>query len=165
MIRKMTEEDIESVREVAQASWNDIYADLFPEEVQQGWFEKTYSTAMLCKQIEKNYMFVIEKEEQIRGFASFTRVDEDGDCELTALYISPTDVKQGLGTQLVEFGLTTLNELGEQLFVYVESINTPARHFYEKLGFQFIEEFDEYFEGYPVTTAQYLYPLKTPSLI
>jgi CspA family cold shock protein len=33
-------------------------------------------------------------------------------------------------------GLTTLNELGEQLFVYVESINTPARHFYEKLGFQ-----------------------------
>lgn len=165
LIRKMTEKDIVSVREIALASWNETYAHILPADIQANWFEKTYSTPMLSKQMEKTHMYVIEDEHEIKGFSCFTKVDEDGDCELTALYISPLHSQQGLGTRLLEHGLQVLQPYGEQLHVYVVSDNNPARLFYEKMGFQLIEEFDEYFEGYPTTTAQYIYPLKTPSLI
>lgn len=165
MIRVMTEKDIRSVRQIALASWGETYSSLFPDEVLVDWFERNYSSAMLCKQIEKTNMFVVEQNEQIVGFASFTQVDEDGDSELTALYISPKHTKQGLGTSLVEKGVEALQSKGHNLYVYVESVNLTARSFYEKLGFHLLEEFDEYFEGYPTTTAQYVLPLKTPTLI
>lgn len=165
MIRLMTEQDIRSVRQVAQASWDETYGSSFPIESLQDWFEKNYSTPMLCKQIEKTHMYVIEEASQIIGFASFTQVDEDGDSELTALYIAPDFKQKGYGTSLVEKGIKVLQDRGLNLFVYVESVNTAARAFYEKLGFELVEEFEEYFEGYPTTTAQYLYPLKTPTLI
>lgn len=161
----MTDTDIVAVREVALASWKETYASLFPVEVQEEWFERTYSDAMLCKQIEKTHMYVIEDQQTVCGFVSFTRVDEDGDSELTALYILPSKMKLGYGTKLVEHGLEELRTTGQLLHVYVESTNEIARAFYEKIGFQLVDEFNEYFEGYEVTTAQYQYPLKTPTFI
>lgn len=163
LIRRMTDDDIVAVREVALASWKETYASLFPVEVQEDWFERTYSAAMLSKQIEKTHMYVIEEQQTICGFVSFTKVDEDGDAELTALYILPAKMNRGYGTQLVQHGLQELSVTGQQLHVYVESTNEIARTFYEKIGFLRVDEFDEYFEGYEVTTVQYLFPLKTPT--
>lgn len=165
MIRVMTEKDIHSVREVALASWGETYSALFPDEILAEWFERNYSAPMLSKQLEKTKMFVIEEEQQVVGFASFTKVDEDGDSELTALHISPAHTQKGYGTSLVGKGIEELQKRGLHLYVYVESLNLAARAFYEKLGFHLLEEFDEYFEGYPTTTAQYVLPLKTPTLI
>ncbi|MFC4354874.1 GNAT family N-acetyltransferase [Chryseomicrobium palamuruense] len=163
MIRRMTDNDIVAVREVALASWKETYASLFPVEVQEDWFERTYSAAMLSKQLEKTLMYVIEDQQIVCGFVSFTKVDEDGDSELTALYIMPSKMNLGFGTKLVAHGLEELRATGEQLHVYVESTNEIARAFYEKIGFQLVDEFEEYFEGHQVTTAQYQYPLKTPT--
>jgi ribosomal protein S18 acetylase RimI-like enzyme len=157
----MTFDDIEAVQLIAKLSWQDTYEGIIPTAIQDLFVEKAYSRAMLMKRIEKTTMFVALKDEEIIGFANFTRIDEDGDVELTAIYIHPNYQKLGFGKQLLQTGLDQIHT-ANQLFVYVESLNEKGRLFYEANGFTLLEEFDEYFEGHPLCTAKYVYYIKTP---
>ncbi|WP_342599268.1 GNAT family N-acetyltransferase [Psychrobacillus sp. FSL H8-0483] len=162
MIRATTLEDISTVQQIAKISWNDTYKDIIPEEIQKIFLEKAYSKMMLAKRIEKTLFLLAEYQGRPIGFANFTPVDEDGDIELTAIYVLPGFQQNGYGKKLIQAGLEKLHT-GRQLFVYVESKNDGARVFYENFGFECLEEFDEYFEGHPLSTAKYVYLLKTPT--
>ncbi|MET1014277.1 MAG: GNAT family N-acetyltransferase [Paenisporosarcina sp.] len=157
----MTYEDIEAVQLIAKLSWQDTYEGIIPTAIQDLFVEKAYSRAMLMKRIEKTSMYVALHKEEIVGFANFTRVDEDGDTELTAIYMHPSYQKLGYGKKLLQTGLDQI-QAANQLFVYVESLNEKGRLFYEASGFTLLEEFDEYFEGHPLSTAKYVYYIKTP---
>ncbi|MFJ7972273.1 GNAT family N-acetyltransferase [Psychrobacillus sp. NPDC096389] len=160
MIRATTLEDISTVQQIAKISWNETYKDIIPDNIQALFLEKAYSNTMLAKRMEKTIFLLAEYKGQPVGFASFTYVDEDGDAELTAIYILPEYQQLGLGKKLLQAGLEEMHT-GRQLFVYVESENKKAREFYEHFGFECLEEFDEYFEGHPLSTAKYMYLLKT----
>ncbi|MDN7243353.1 GNAT family N-acetyltransferase [Planococcus sp. N028] len=162
MIRAGTTEDILSVQEIAYISWSDTYEGIIPSPVQKSFLDKSYSFPMMEMRLKKTIMLLAEHEGQPIGFANFTKVDEDGDAELIAIYLKPEYQRNGYGKKLLSSGLSLLN--GSQLFVYVESKNTKGRHFYETNGFKFIEEFEELFEGYPLLTAKYVYDLKAPAL-
>lgn len=161
MIRAMTLDDIPAVQQIAKISWNDTYEGIIPIDVQNLFIEKAYSTGMMMKRLEKTSVYVAVHHEELIGFANFTRVDEDGDAELTAIYILPEFQRLGYGRRLLSEGLQSINQ-AQQLFVYVESENSKGRAFYERNGFTCIEEFDEFFEGHPLSTAKYVYYLKTP---
>ncbi|MCW1927695.1 GNAT family N-acetyltransferase [Bhargavaea beijingensis] len=164
MIRLMTRHDIETVRQIAAVSYDDTYEGLLPEDVQESFLARAYASPMMMKRLEKTTMLIAEHEGRPVGFANFTRVDEDGDAELTDMYLLPDYKGMGFGTALLEAGISTLED-GHQLFVYVDSRNEGARLFYEKQGFELLEEFDELFEGFPTTTVQYVYYLKAPALV
>ncbi|SEJ76352.1 Predicted N-acetyltransferase YhbS [Bhargavaea ginsengi] len=164
MIRLMTRHDIETVRQIAAVSYDDTYEGILPEEVQESFLTRAYAAPMMMKRLEKTTMLIAEHEGRPVGFANFTRVDEDGDAELTDMYLLPEYQGMGLGSALLEAGLSSLED-GRQLFVYVDCLNEGARTFYEKQGFELLEEFDELFEGYPTVTAQYVYYLKAPALV
>lgn len=162
MIRPMTAGDIGHIQQIAHITWNDTYAGIIPENIQTAFINRSYSDAMMMKRMEKTHMLVAECEQGTPiGFLNFTRKDEDGDSELTAMYILPSYQQSGYGKKLFD---TTIDILGnaKQLFVYVDSRNTAGRAFYEKLGFELLEVFEEYFEGYPVETAQYVYYIHEP---
>ncbi len=161
MIRPTTMQDISKVQHIAKASWSVTYRNIFPKDVQTTILEKAYSSMMLAKQFEKSIFLLAEYNEKPIGFASFTPVDEDGDAELTAIYILPEYQQLGYGKQLMEAGLAKMPE-GKQLFIYVESDNDKARLFCEDFGFEYLEEFEEYMEGHLINTAKYVYLLKTP---
>lgn len=163
MIRATTLEDISTVQQIAKISWNETYKDIIPDTIQELFLEKAYSNMMLAKRIERTIFLLAEYKGAPVGFANFTYVDEDGDAELTAIYILPEYQKSGYGKRLLQAGLEKM-QTGRQLFVYVESKNKGARFFYENFGFECVEEFDEYFEGHPLSTAKYVYLLKTPAL-
>ncbi|WP_144513608.1 GNAT family N-acetyltransferase [Bacillus sp. FJAT-22090] len=162
MIRATTLDDISTVQQIAKISWNDTYKNIIPDNIQELFLEKAYSNTMLAKRMEKTIFLLAEYNGQPVGFASFTYVDEDGDAELTAIYILPEYQQLGYGRKLLQAGLEEMHT-GRQLFVYVESENSGARGFYEQFGFECLEEFDEYFEGHPLSTAKYMYLLKTPA--
>lgn len=162
MIRATTLDDISTVQQIAKISWNETYRNIIPEHIQALFLEKAYSNTMLAKRMEKTIFLIAEYKGQPAGFASFTYVDEDGDAELTAIYILPEYQQLGYGKKLLQAGLEEMHS-GRQLFVYVESENKNARAFYEYFGFECLEEFDEYFEGHPLSTAKYMYLLKTPA--
>jgi ribosomal protein S18 acetylase RimI-like enzyme len=161
----MTTEDISYIQQIAHITWNDTYAGIIPENIQKAFINSTYSDAMLMKRMEKTHVLIAECEQGTPiGFLNFTREDEDGDSELTAMYILPAYQHTGYGKKLFD---STLSMLGnaKQLFVYVDSRNTAGRAFYEKQGFELLEIFKEYFEGYPVETAQYVYYIHEPVLV
>jgi ribosomal protein S18 acetylase RimI-like enzyme len=162
MIRTGTTEDISSVQEIAYISWSDTYEGIIPSPIQKSFLDKSYSFPMMEMRLKKTIMLLAEHEGQPIGFANFTKVDEDGDAELIAIYLKPEYQGNGYGKQLLNSGLSLLN--GSQLFVYVESENMKGRQFYEANGFKFIEEFEELFEGYPLQTAKYVYDLKAPAM-
>lgn len=161
MIRTGTPQDITSVQEIAHISWSDTYEGIIPSQIQKSFLNKSYSNAMMEMRLERTIMLMAEHEGEAIGFANFTKVDEDGDAELIAMYLKPEHQRNGYGRQLLHSGLSYLLN-GSQLFVYVESENKKARCFYEANGFEFVEEFDELFEGHPLKTVKYVYNMKAP---
>ena len=163
MIRAGTTEDIKAVQEIAHISWNDTYEGIIPSPVQKKFLDKSYSTPMMEMRLKRTIVLMAVHEGEPIGFANFTKVDEDGDAELIAIYLKPDYQGIGYGKKLLHSGLSYLLD-GNQLFVYVECENKKGRSFYEANGFEFVEEFAELFEGHPLQTAKYVYNLKAPAL-
>ncbi|WP_040225258.1 GNAT family N-acetyltransferase [Bhargavaea cecembensis] len=164
MIRLMTPNDIETVRQIAEISRRRAYEGVLPATAQQMSLDRDYSAPMLMKRMEKTTMLIAEHEGRPVGFANFTRVDEDGDAELTAFHLLPQFEESDLGSRMIEAGVARL-EHGLRLFAYVEGPNESACAFFESCGFELLEEFEELFEGYPTLTTQYVHYLKTPALV
>ena len=156
MIRPMTSKDIEHVQQIARVTWRETYCGIIPEELQTTFLEHSYSDMMLLMRMKKTEMLIAESEGVPVGFLNITRVDNDGDAELTAMYILPTHQQSGFGKKLFQNALSTLKS-ASQVFVYVDHKNTGGRAFYEKQGFKLLDIFEETFEGHPVETAQYVY--------
>ena len=163
MIRTGTPKDITAVQDIAHISWNDTYQDIIPVNIQQSFLDKSYSVPMMEMRLKKTILLLAEHEGEPIGFANFTKLDDDGDAELIALYLKPEYQRNGYGKKLLDSGLAYLLD-GSNLFVYVECENKKGRSFYEANGFEFVEEFEELFEGHPLQTAKYVYNLKAPAL-
>lgn len=163
MIRTGTIDDIASVQEIAYISWNDTYEGIIPLPIQKSFLDKSYSTPMMEMRLKKTIMLLAMHDEEPIGFANFTKLDQDGDAELIALYLKPEYQRNGYGKKLLNSGLAYLLD-GCELSVYVEAENEKGRNFYEANGFEFVEEFEELFEGHPLNTVKYVYNLKTPTL-
>lgn len=164
MIRLMTTKDSVHVQKIARKTWSTTYNDILPEKTQNDFIEKSYSTAMMLKRMEKTNVLIVECNNQPIGFANFTYGDEDGDSELTDMYILPDYQKAGHGAELFAT-IVSMLQGARQLAVYVDRQNIIGRSFYEKQGFELIEVFEEYFEGYPVETVQYVYHIQQPALV
>jgi ribosomal protein S18 acetylase RimI-like enzyme len=163
MIRPMTAMDSMHVQQIVRKTWNVTYSDSIPAEIQNKFIDCSYSDAMILKRMEKTCVLVAECQGIPVGFANFTKKDEDGDSELTAMYILPSHQNSGYGKKLLEYALSILSD-AQQLFVYVDERNAIGRAFYEKQGFELLDVFEEYFEGLPVVTAQYVYYFHNPVL-
>ncbi|WP_203248146.1 GNAT family N-acetyltransferase [Sporosarcina beigongshangi] len=156
MIRLMTAKDSAHVQHIARVTWYETYNGLIPEDIQKKFIDRSYSNAMMLKRMEKSTVLIAECEGMPIGFANFTKKDEDGDSELTAMYILPSHQSIGYGEKLLKHALSMLSG-AQQFFVYVDGRNSNGRAFYEKHGFELLDVFEEYFEGHLVETAQYVY--------
>lgn len=159
MIRQMTIQDISYVQKIAHETWKSTYAGILPEQIQTSFLNRAYSNEMMLKRMEKTYIVVAECEGVPIGYANFTKTDEDGDSELTALYVLPAYQHAGYGGKLLKMAISMIPD-AKQLFVYVDGRNRIGRSFYEKQGFQLLKVFEEEFEGYPVETAQYVFVIE-----
>lgn len=162
MIRSMRMEDISTIQQIAHVTWKSTYDGLIPQNIQTSFLNKAYSQFMMIERMNRTCMLVAESEGEPVGFLNMTYDDEDGDCELTALYILPSFQQTGIGKSLFSHAIQLLSTSAKQLFVYVDGRNHNARMFYEKQGFELISVFDELFEGCPVQTAQYVYYVNSP---
>lgn len=155
MIRPMTANDINKIQQIVRTTWQATYDNLIPEALQTRFLDNSYSDAMLLKRMEKTKLLVLQHNDNLIGFINFTETDADGDAELLAIHVLPDFQQNGFGKKLVDAMQEMLgNTL--QLFTYIDERNSN-RHFYEKEGFQFLQVFDEYFEGLPIQTAEYVY--------
>lgn len=163
MIRKMTIEDIPDVQQIALTSWQHTFQQHIPQEVIEGFIERTYSYLMLKKQLEKTMVLLAVNEQgESIGYLSYTPIDVDGESELTALHMLPTHFNSGYEEALLTEALGTLQE-AVNVDVYVDQNDMALQDFYAKQGFSFVESFPELFEGISVTTLHYSLPITQPA--
>lgn len=158
-IRKMEEQDIIAIQEIAVKTWHATYEGIIPIEVQNNFLKVAYNESRLNARINNSLFLVAEQNGILIGFANFSNSTENGKAELVAIYIDPTSQGKGVGTLLVQHAINKLHNVKE-IFVCVEKENTIGRTFYESKGFETIEEFDDNFDGHILKTIRMVYKVK-----
>jgi ribosomal protein S18 acetylase RimI-like enzyme len=149
MVRPAAIDDAAAIARVHVASWRTTYRGLLPDDFLASLGEEPY-TERWTRVIGdgSSRVFVVDEQRRgqprrpsdndIVGFASCgrERAGEVGFAgELYAIYVLDSAQRQGYGRELVRAVAGALREMRlEDMIVWVLRDNTPARHFYERLG-------------------------------
>ncbi len=146
-IRNMTEKDIPKIQNIAKLSWHDTYEGIIPLHIQDNFLEMAYSSSMLEKRLALTKMYVAEFEDQVVGFANFSKPDENGIAELAAIYLLPDYQNLRIGSTLIKHGISQMEGI-KFIDVVVEKENKVGYNFYKKFGFVVQDEFEDDFDGH-----------------
>jgi ribosomal protein S18 acetylase RimI-like enzyme len=137
-IRRMREEDIAAVQNIARTTWAHTYSSFIPEATQTMFLERAYSDTSLRRRMKHGLFLVAEAERQVVGYANF--VHHGGhSAELVAIYVLPQWHGRGFGSALLAAGLREMLNI-KRLVVQVERDNATGRRFYEAKGFRLMRE-------------------------
>ncbi|HIW38798.1 MAG TPA: GNAT family N-acetyltransferase [Candidatus Jeotgalicoccus stercoravium] len=152
-IREMLIEDTKQVQDVAKKSWNATYEGIIPDNIQENFLKGAYNDEMMKKRLIHSLMLVAEVENKIVGFANFSPVNEKGEVELSAIYLYPEYQGYGIGSALLDKGVSNLENLKE-IYINVEKDNTIGTNFYKAKGFKIVDEYDDNFDGHILKTIR-----------
>lgn len=141
-IRKATQRDVGLIFELARRTWPSAYLEIIGQAQIDYMLDKMYNETELSKQMAEGHTFLIaEQNHKAVGFAGFSLADADSQTyKLHKLYVLPETQGTGLGKKLVDDVLKlVLIVKGKSLILNVNKHN-KARGFYEKLGFEVLEE-------------------------
>lgn len=155
-VRKMGPNDIQQVQDVAKTSWNATYNGIIPIVVQESFLTSAYNNEMMLRRLERSHVFVAEFDEKIVGFANFSFVREDGEVELSAIYLYPEYQGKGIGSALLQEGIKNSQGVKE-VYINVEKDNEIGRRFYEAKKFEIVKEFDDNFDGHILKTIRMIF--------
>ncbi|MGE8205077.1 N-acetyltransferase family protein [Heyndrickxia sp. NPDC080065] len=158
-IRKAIHEDIPDIQQVAKISWNQTYEGIIHADVQEDFLKNAYSEQSLEYRLQNTIFLVAEVNEKVAGFASFSNIDvENKSAVLAAIYLLPQFQKGGVGSKLLQHGITQLNGI-DRLLVEVEKDNKIGKAFYESKGFKVAKEYTAEFFGHSLPTILMALPL------
>lgn len=152
-IRRMLIEDAEEVQDVAKKSWNATYEGIIPNNIQENFLKGAYNDEMMEWRLSNSLMLVAEADNTIAGFANFTSVNEQGQAELSAVYLLPEYQGEGIGSVLLNAGIEKLENVKE-IHLDVERDNTIGTAFYKAKGFKTADEYDDNFDGHILKTVR-----------
>ncbi len=153
IIRAMKKDDIYQIQDVAKKSWNATYDEIIPLSIQENFLNVAYNDEMIIKRMEESFIFVSEIEYKVVGFANFTRLNDELQSELSAIYLYPKFQGRGIGTALLEKGIKELDNVVE-IYIDVEDENIIGKTFYEAKGFKIIKKFDDNFDSHILKTVR-----------
>ncbi|HDR7611732.1 TPA: GNAT family N-acetyltransferase [Bacillus mycoides] len=153
VIREMKQEDIYAVQSVAKIAWHDTYEGIIPRVIQDNFLNEAYSDEKMKYRLENTHLFVAEEEGEVIGFANFSPIRLQNEAELGAIYLLPDQQGKGIGTALLQKGITTLKGI-RKMYIHVEAENEKGKRFYEAKGFAALEQFEEDFEGHLMQTIR-----------
>ena len=152
-IRRMLIEDTKQVQDVAKKSWNATYEGIIPNNIQENFLKGAYNDEMMQRRLSHSLLLVAEAENKIAGFANFSPVNEQGQAELSAIYLYPEYQGHGIGSALLDKGIAMLENLKE-VHLDVEKDNTIGTNFYKAKGFKVVDEYDDNFDGHILKTVR-----------
>lgn len=146
---QISDADIDDVREiqrVARATWDHTYRDTIPEEVRAEFVRRAYSDEELLQRIANDVFLLAAQGGEVVAFADFLP-GPDGTAELAAIYVLPEMQGQGLGSRLLDAGLSRFPP-NTRFVLSVERDNPKARRFYEARGFRPVRELVDVYFGH-----------------
>ena len=137
MIRDADKHELSELAEIYRAAWFFAFSKHFPPEnlarVTPGDFEDRWHGFFAEEHI---HSFVYEHEKVPVGFVTCS-VKTDKPAEILSIMVSPTSIRAGIGSRLLEKALSYLHEnkcgLAE---LWVVKENSNARKFYEHFDFR-----------------------------
>ncbi|WP_129716770.1 GNAT family N-acetyltransferase [Pedobacter sp. SYP-B3415] len=150
-LRRAHESDIETIRKIAQITWQPTYVPIIGQPQVDYMLEKMYNPGELQRQFMAGHTFLLaEKPEQVCGFAGFSVSNaKEHLFKLHKLYVLPEANGLGIGKLLISEVTDQVRKLGgKRLELNVNRLN-KAYDFYLRAGFVVRETVDlDIGEGY-----------------
>lgn len=138
-IREATTDDVESIRRVAEASWELDYPDVMSRESLDEGVHEWYSADRIREAIywSRSHMLVAEPDGDVAGFVHADVRADDGVGHVLRLYVHPDHRRQGIGGELLEAACRALADDGvTHVRATVLESNDLGNEFYREHGFE-----------------------------
>jgi diamine N-acetyltransferase len=142
LILPCTAKDIPAILRVALQSYREHYPYLWTDRG-ENYIRNNFTAEILAREIEtdKSYFYLLQVGDEPVGFLKIN--DEKplapypaGEClELERIYLLQKVSGKGIGKQVVEFVLRLAAERSRSIVWLKAMDSSPARKFYEKMGF------------------------------
>lgn len=143
-ITKATVADLKIITEIAHKTWPLTYGKILSPAQLEYMLNAFYSDKALRANMKNGHEFILAKENDIcLGFASFEHHHKNGNTtKIHKIYILPETQGKGIGKLLID----TIAQFAKEnntnsLLLNVNRFN-KALTFYQKQGFEIIEEID-----------------------
>ncbi|MFD0750401.1 GNAT family N-acetyltransferase [Mucilaginibacter calamicampi] len=137
-IRAATVDDVETIRQLADAIWRPTYSPILSPEQLDYMLAEIYSTEKITTQItqgQQTYLLLIEDGVPV-AFAGYSPREEDADIyKLHKLYCLPSTQGKGYGKLLIDKVCADVIAAGKNILDLNVNRYNRAKSFYEKLGF------------------------------
>ena len=140
-IRKAEMKDAPQLAHLHIASWKSAYSGIVSDSILNN-LDETRRAAAFGKsfEIKLGETYLIEENENVRGFTTFGNCrDDDRDentGEIWGVYISPDHWRMGYGSKLTAFAEGVLRSMNKkEIVLWVLKDNDDARYFYEMIGY------------------------------
>lgn len=143
-IRPATSDDIDTVAQVAQRSWEKDYPDILSRETAVEGVHEWYSTDRLATELASDdaRIFVGELEGTVVGFVHTAITEREGD--VLRVYVDPAYRGNGIGSALLDHAVEYLFDVGvDQVRAMVLAANDLGHEFYRGQGFRRLPEAEE----------------------
>jgi GNAT superfamily N-acetyltransferase len=140
-VRVVSEEDLWQVRDLAFQIFPETYQDIVESRQIDYMMDLIYSPEALVFQLDSGQNFLMVYSEEIPvGYASYTRLNEEGDFKLNKIYLENRLQGKGLGRWLLNDVISRVKSEGARALQLNVNRHNKARKFYEKMGFSILKE-------------------------
>lgn len=146
VIRKNRYEDQEQMAHIKVDGWKNAYDRIISSSYLNALNYKEQTERYQASFEEyKDYVFVAVRGDEVLGYSCFNPTPnvDNFDSELVSLYIKPTEIGRGIGTELFIATRKQMIKFGKKnMIVWCLSDNENAIRFYEKLGGKIVKTKD-----------------------
>lgn len=143
-IRTATIADIQTIKYLAEATWEPTYKAILSKEQIDYMFGVIYSLEALQQQMQEGQTFLLlYQHDQPLGFASYSLKDvSDKVYKLNKIYLLPQCQGEGLGKLLLMYAENEVRQLGGSILDLNVNRHNKAKLFYETCGYHVHQEED-----------------------
>ncbi len=140
-VQIVSEEDLWQVRDLAFQIFPVTYQGIVDPGQIDYMMDLIYSPEALVAQLDSGQVFlIISSEGNPIGFASYTRLNTEGDFKLNKIYLDNRLQGKGLGKWLLNEIITRVKAEGARALLLNVNRHNNAREFYMKMGFSILKE-------------------------
>jgi GNAT superfamily N-acetyltransferase len=140
-VRIAKKEDLWQIRELAQKIFPVTYEQIVREGQVEYMMDLFYTPEALVSQLDSGQIFlIIYYEGKAAGFASYTRINEEGDFKLNKIYLDYTTQGKGLGKWLLHDVIYRVKSAGGKTLQLNVNRHNKAKGFYQNMGFSIVKE-------------------------
>ena len=145
LIRQATEEDVDSILQIAVQTWWPTYEPLLGAEQVTYMLESIYDREKITDQLKnalQTFLLLMEDGQPV-AFASYSPREEDPEIyKLHKLYCLPSTQGKGYGKILISAVIDETRKAEKHLLDLNVNRDNNAKTFYEKMGFSIAYEED-----------------------